>query len=351
MKTITSSLKQGAPTVVTITDRNYVLPVYILLLSLKYHGVQCRARVLGVDLTEEQKRLLDQFDGVEIIEGDLSNSRNATTRKAEAILAARDTGAEFITLLDGDCIATGDITKYLTPDRPGLMSRRKTDAEDGGCFRKHYLPGEKRGGVPQKILDSWREDVGDRPESAIRNTVIGGNLCVHRDHLEFIELWHAQMMKVLPNEGTEYAYDYNSQAYFQLDESVLNSLLAFSSKAPPMLDYLFGKDVNAYVAHLGPGRPRFWEGWRFDRLRYHPQIMTMLDWGRDRGYELPKLPWTLRKANKPFVYLSAWKHGAMETAKRALRPAYELGKRVFAGRERPANLQSEDNQKTAPALG
>ena len=118
-----------------------------------------------------------------------------------------------------------------------------------------------------------------------------------------------------------------------------------------MLDYLFGKDVNAYVAHLGPGKPRFWEGWRFDRLRYHPQIMAMLDWGREQGYELPKLPWTLRKRNMPLVYLSAWKHGATEAAKRALRPAYEGIKRVFARSQRPAILQTDDTQNHEPALG
>ncbi len=320
----------SSPSVVTITDSNYVLAVYILVASLRYHRVNCRINVLGVDLSALEKRLLEQFESTEVIDGESSNRGNATTRKAEAILSARDHDSEFITLLDGDCIATGDITPYLTPDRPGIMSRLKSTAEDAGVFRKHYSAGEEPGGIPRKILEVWQRDVGEREIPAIRNTVIGGNLTIHRDHLDFVERWRQQMSAVLPADDTGMAYDYDSIGYFQMDESVLNSLLAFSDDAPPRLDYLFNKDKHAYVAHLGPGKPRFWELWRFDRLRYHPQIMRILNWAKECGYELPDLPWTLRAHNTPLVYLGACAQKLREMAKAGVRPFASRMRRLLA---------------------
>lgn len=318
------------PTVVTITDRNYVLAVYILIASLRYHRVDCRINVLGVNLSAGEKRLLEQFADTAVIDGETSNSGNAATRKAEAILSARDHDTDFITLLDGDCIVTGDITPYLSPDRPGIMSRLKTPCEDADVFRDHYGAEERQGGVPENILEIWRRDVGERQESAIQNTVIGGNLTIHRDHLGFVERWQTQMREVLPSTDPGMAYDYDSVGYFQMDESVLNSLLAFSHEAPPRLDYLFNQDKEAYVAHLGPGKPRFWELWRFDRLRYHPQIMRILEWARREGHDLPELPWTLRPLNKPFVYLGACAHQLRELARRTTRLMLRDVRRLLA---------------------
>lgn len=301
------------PSVVTITDENYVIPVFILVASLKFHRVDCRINVLAVNLSAEQRKLFEQFPDTEVVEADPGNQGNAATRKAEAILSARDHDCDFITLLDGDCIATGDISEYLSPDQSGIMSRPKTPKEDGAVFAEYYASGEPRGGIPEQILKIWQEDVGERAEPVIKNTVIGGNLSVHRDHLGFVEKWARQMKKVLPGFDTGEAYDYDSLGYFQLDESVLNSLLAFAEDSPPQLEYLFNKNPKAYVAHLGPGRPRFWQLWPYARLRYYPQIKQILRWAKNQGWQLPELTWTLKPAFTPLVYASAWGYQFVKT--------------------------------------
>lgn len=304
-------------TVVTITDQKYVLPVYILVGSLRYHGVACHIDVLGVDLTDSQIRLLEQFTDTKVHKADPNNRGNASTRKAEAILCGSARGSDFITLLDGDSIATGDITQWLNPPEPGILTRRKTPDEDTAVFRDRYGPDESVGRVPRTILDRWREDVGERETPAVQNTVIGGNLTVHRDYLNFVRKWQDQMKKVLPDHDTGVAYDFGSHAYHQMDESVLNALLAFAFDAPPEREYLFNKDASAYVAHLGPGKPRFWNLWRLEKIRYHSQVLKILRWAKNCGYDLPKLPWTLKRRFMPAVYASALGHYSLRRAKQA----------------------------------
>jgi len=339
------------PTVVTITDRNYVLPVYILLGSLRYHRVICHIDVLGVDLTEAQVRLLEQFPETKVHRADPSNPGNAATRKAEAILLGSTRESDFITLLDGDSIATGDISDRLNPPQPGILSRRKSTAEDTAVYRSRYASGEEPGGVPRAVLDRWREDVGERETPAITNTVIGGNLTIHRDYLGFVRKWQDQMTKVLPRYDTRIAYDFDSEAYHQMDESVLNSLLAFAYDAPPIREYLFNQDVNAYVAHLGPGKPRFWNLWRLEKIRYHKQVRRILKWARDSGYDLPELPWTLRSRNTPAVYVSALGHYSLRKTKQAAERARyglaprRMGQSLSSWRSGATSLKREPSEK------
>ena len=82
--------------------------------------MRTRIKVLSLGLDAEQKSLLEQFKGVQVIEADPSTGLGPAARKGEAILTAEHDDAEYISLLDGDCIVTGDITPYLTP--PGKRS-------------------------------------------------------------------------------------------------------------------------------------------------------------------------------------------------------------------------------------
>src|SRR5438093_7492518 len=96
-------------TAVTIADRNFFIAVFVLILSLKYHRVRARLNVLSVGLSAEQIKLLTQFEDVRVIEADPANKRGPATRKGEAMLTAEGDDSEYIALLDGDCIATGDL--------------------------------------------------------------------------------------------------------------------------------------------------------------------------------------------------------------------------------------------------
>lgn len=294
-------------TIVTVTDNRYFMPVFILILSLKYHKVQSFIKILGVQLSDEQKKLYEQFENVEVFDADLTNTRNPATRKAEAILLAADDAVETISLLDGDCIATGDITKYLTKDVHGLSVRAKSRDEDGVNFSKinRYGADDEYGSIPNTILKKWQADVCERSEPRITNTVCGGNLTVKKSKLDFIRCWHDQMMAVLPNKPVKMAYDYSDFAYFQMDESVLNSLLAYKHTVPTISSGWFDKDPDAYVAHLGPCNPRYWIFWRRDRLRYFDQVMSLITWG-EAIYHFPKKTWALKKENKYLIYIASY---------------------------------------------
>ena len=56
-------------TIVVVTDRRYFLPVFVLILSLKYHNVKAYIKVLGVGLTQEERELLEQFEHVAVFAG------------------------------------------------------------------------------------------------------------------------------------------------------------------------------------------------------------------------------------------------------------------------------------------
>jgi hypothetical protein len=320
MKTPDDTTPTGHPhIIVTISDSNYVIPTYVLILSLLRHQVRAMVHILGVGLTPEEKAVFSQFKQVRLFEADLSNARNAATRKAEALLTAENFPCDTVSLFDADCIVTGDLTRYLDQPVPGWSARFKTPAEDAMVFRLRYAPGEPAGGIPGKMLEIWQRDVGERTDPAIRNTVCGGNLTVHRRFLDFTRKWHNQMMKVLPNRGTKQAHDFRNFAYSQLDESVLNSLLAFAHDAPPLSRGQFDQDPSACLIHLGPCNPRYWTFWRMDRLRFYQPVVELIEWAQRQGWQTPKLTWSLKRAWKPLVLLVAYGYEGWVVAKRIAR--------------------------------
>ena len=301
--------------IVTIADSGYVIPTYVLLLSLMKHQVRATIHLLAVGMNEQEKALFRQFPHVRVFDADLSNQRNPATRKAEALLTAEPFPCETVSLFDADCFVTGDLTGYLKQTTPGLSARFKTPPEDAMVFRTRYAAGETPGGIPQKMQEIWQRDVGERTDPAIRNTVCGGNLMLAHTHLGFARRWHTQMMKVLPNRATRQAHDFQNFAYSQLDESVLNSLLAFGQDTPPLTRGRFDLDPAACLIHLGPCNPRYWTFWRRDRLRHYPTVIGLLEWAQQSGYRTPRLPWSLRRRWKPVTLLVAYAYEGWVMAK------------------------------------
>ncbi len=292
--------------IVAITDTNFVIAVYLLICSIRKLGISSNIYVLGDNLSPEETLLLNQFDQVQVCPADQTNQRNPTTRKGEAILLAAQDDSDYITLLDGDCLVTGDITQYLAPEKSGLYVRIRPPEEDGAVYFNRYRKGDVYGTIPAHILDTWRKDVGENTIPAIKNTVLGGNLTISKQYIGFAQKWQDQMLKILPEKRTKTASDRMSTAYFQLDESVLNSLLAFSNDAPPVFRGCLDADSSAYVAHLGPCDPKPWILWRKERLRYYPLVLDLLEWARKSGYQLPQIPWSFKKKNKPVIYVVAY---------------------------------------------
>lgn len=301
--------------IVTITDSNFVIGVFLLLCSLRKKGVQSRIYVLGVNLTPDETALLEQFDDVHVRPGDTSNQRNPATRKGEALLLADGDDTHFVTLLDGDCLVTGDITPYLEPDAPGLYARMKTPDEDGAVFARRYGPDDVYGSIPRRVLETWKKDVGEKDTPAITNTVCGGNLTLSKEYMEFARLWQSQMLDILPAVRTREAHDPVSEAYSQLDESVLNSLLAFSQSAPPVFRGALDADTSAHVVHLGPNNPKPWVLWRKEKLKHFDSVVELVEWAEARSMQMPRIPWTFRRKNRPWVYLCAHLHAAWTSSR------------------------------------
>ncbi len=308
-------------TIVTIADRRYFMPVFILILSLKFHKVKAYIKVLGVDLREDEKEFISQFDNVEVYDADPSNKRGAFSRKAEAILLAAKDDVQTISLLDGDCIVTGDISPYLTKDVEGFSTRHKSMKEDGEIFaaRNCYQDDDIYGTIPKSILVIWQNDVCERDHSRLTNTIASGNLTVCKKDLDFIKCWDSQIMKILPNEPGKIAHNFLSFAYFQTDEHVLNSLLAFKNNVPKLSPGWFDQDPDAFVAHLGPSCfPRYWFFWIYGRLQYYRPVMELLEWGRV-NYNLPKLTWALKKRNKLIVFICAYLYEVVISSKKIIK--------------------------------
>jgi len=309
-----SSSKTCSNTIVTITDKTYLVVVFLLLLSIKYYRVKANINVLCVGLDDDDKHFFTQLGGVRTFDGDPTNRRNPATRKAEAILTAEHDGTDYVTLLDGDGLVTGDITPYLSPG-VGFSSRMKSPSEEEHNFYALYEPGEPHGGIPKCVLDAWRKDVAEASEPRIQNTVTSGNLTIHASCYDFMRKWHKQMMAVLPLKDPGMPYHFDNVVYPQMDESVLNSLLAFAHDAPEVIPGKLDIDPDAYVAHLGPAKPRPWVLLRHEKLKYFNLIVRLVDWAEQEGYAIPPLPWTFKKRNKIAVYTASYSHLAYRKAK------------------------------------
>ena len=131
--------------IVIITDSNFVLAVYILVASIRFHGVTNPISILGIALEASEKELLSQFDAVTVVDSEFTSLGNRTSLRAianickrEAIMAVKDLDVDYIALLDGDCIITGNITPYLYPDKAGIYLRIRSASEDSMIFKTRY---------------------------------------------------------------------------------------------------------------------------------------------------------------------------------------------------------------------
>ena len=112
------------------------------------------------------------------------------------------------------------------------------------------------------------------------------------------------------------AHDYRSHAYSQVDESVLNSLLAFARDAPRVERVRLDVDPKAYVAHLGPNHPKPWVLWRPERLQYYAPVAEIVTWAQEQKFQMPVIPWTYKKRNRAQVYLAAHAFAVLRACKR-----------------------------------
>ncbi len=285
-------------TVVTvIADSNFVIPVYILVLSLKFFQPEQKIHILGISLSDEEKAFFTQFENVKVFVSSIPYSGKpgamriiADILKGEAILTAVNCEEPWIALLDGDCIATGDITPYLSPAEPALYARSRSIKEDDRIFKYYRTPSEPKSGLPENFIKRWRDDVGQALTASRSTTVLSGNLILHRKYLDFCRVWKQFMLKVL-------VIDKPDAAYYMPAEFALSAWLMFANDPPPVREVQLNSNPAAFLAHLGPA-PKYWRFWTRRNLPHFNQIMRLLDWAKNKSYSIPALPYALKKRNK-----------------------------------------------------
>lgn len=292
----------SSKTIVTACDHNFVWGTFLLLLSLRRHGVMLPVNVMTHGLGEVDRALLHQIGGVALFEANPgAGHRNLVYQKTAAILTAN---ADWVMWIDSDCIVTGDITSLMDAGEPGLQIRMRPEEEIAYLFRQRYRPGEQRGQLPERVLEIWKEDVGQRQEAAIRTSCNAHCFCVHRDCLDFIRRWDRQIRKVIPEGRKTGVLDDRSFAYFLLDEAVMSSMLAFDHSPPPLKPYMLDCNPNRAVIHFG-GRPKPWDRWLLRNLNYFDEITGLLNWAEEQGWAVPGRPLHLDPRLKPFARIDA----------------------------------------------
>ena len=280
-------------TIVTACDSNYIWGAYILIASLSYFQVKSYKKVLGIILNKEEQELLTQFPDTEVINSNRETDRSVCLMKPHAIFSAE---TEIIAWMDSDCIVTGDVTDFLNVKDDEIQIRFRSFDENAGVYRNYYGKDDELGLIPGKVLNTWREDVNDLDAPQISTVCETNCFVVKKDSLDFIELWKEHMEKVIVDNKLQ-VYDKNSIGYFMTDESALNSLMAFSSKAPKIKEYQFDKDYNRLLVHFGLN-PKPWIHWTKRGLLHYDLTMEIIEWCKMNGYKTPPIPPSFEKRNK-----------------------------------------------------
>jgi hypothetical protein len=280
-------------TIVTACDSNYIWGAYILVASLSYFKVQSYKKVLGIMLTEEEQDLLTQFPDTDVVNSNRETDRSVCLMKPHAIFSAE---TDVISWMDSDCIVTGDVTDFLEVEDDEIQIRFRSFEENAGVYRNYYGKNDELGLIPQKVLDTWKEDVGDLPAPQISTVCETNCFVIKKKNLDFIELWKTQMEKVIVDNQLQ-VYDKNSVGYFMTDESALNSLMAFSSKAPKVKEYNFDKDSSRLLVHFGLN-PKPWIHWTTRGLLHYDLTMEVIAWCKAKGYKTPAIPASFQRKNK-----------------------------------------------------
>ncbi len=311
-------------TIVTACDRKFVWGTFLLLLSLRRHGVSLPVHVMAHNLCAVERAMLTQIDGVRLFDSpEEDNHRNIVYRKTAAILTAE---SDLILWIDSDCIVTGNITPLIAATGDGLQIRMRPESEIRYLFKKRYQRGEKHGRLPAAVLDVWRRDVGKRQTPAINTSCNAHCFVVHRNRLDFIREWDAQIRAVIPDDSPAGVVNDRSFAYFLLDEAVMSSLLAFADAPPPLRRYRLEDDPGCAVVHFG-GRPKPWDRWLLRNLCRFDELIDLLEWAHNRGWVLPGRPWHLQRPFKPLCWAQAL---GFELHRHARRNVVQLKKKSYS---------------------
>ncbi len=297
-------------TIVTACDANYLWGALLLIVSIRKFNLNTKIVVSVYDFTEEQMAYLSQFPDVEVVEGINPGNQCVCVMKPQAILAAK---TDWVIWMDSDCIVTHDITDLLVTTQDGIQMRFREKEENATVYRNYYKKIDKVGLIPEEVLETWRQDIGERETSRIETVGQTNCFVIHKDSYPFIYKWQSQMLKVLPSRLAN-VYNKKDQAYSMTDESVFNSLFAYSNEIPKISKYLLDIGNPPYLVHFGLAQ-KPWTGWSVKTLRYYKLVQDLLEWARIEGYSLPPIPKPMHVANRTGEYCKAYMGSIVATAK------------------------------------
>ena len=282
-------------TIVTVSDRNYLWGVFLLIVSMRRSGMDEPVIVYGPGYGSHDGKVLEALGDVRVVSSGLP-ARSLTCSKAEAMLLAE---TDYVTWVDCDGFFTGNVSAFLPPPAPGeIHIRMRSEAENVAAFNGHLFGSDGRS-IPPAILEQWRRDVpGAAAKPANPRGCSACLFSLHRSHRDFLEMWRDQMNRVLPT-GNVGVVDPRLPYYHQLDESVLNSLLCFLPGAPKATaTYRLDKDPDALFVHF-VCQPKPWAGWTPASFPHYDRYLDVVDYAVSSGLELPgPLPFSLRRKNR-----------------------------------------------------
>lgn len=293
-------MNEARHTVVTACDHKFLWGALLLGLSMRYHGMNTPYHVLGYDLAEEDVSFLEGIPGTKVFPTSKADFRSICTQKPLAIATAE---TPIIVWMDADCVVSGNLEPYFVCPDDAMQIRQRDARENASVYRNYYRRKDKYGAFPQEVIQIWQRDVGDRAESCIQRTYQTNCFVMNRSHLDFVTLWKKQMEKVIPAHITG-VYNPQSVAYSMTDESVINSLFAFSSLAPKTHEYLLDRDPEASCIHFGLN-PKPWQGWTLQSFNSWGLIQNLLNWAGKEGIALPELPSSFRSEHMHSEYKKA----------------------------------------------
>jgi hypothetical protein len=306
-------------TIVSACDRKFLWGAFILAASVARHLPKIPLHLLQTGFTAHEANLLSQFGNVHLLPLADNNPRSVANRKSEALLSA---STEYAAWLDADCMIIGDVAALLVPPNGQFQIRLREPWENAWVWRNHYARGEPRGETPAAVLQRWRADVGQCRSPRLLTTCVTNAFVLHQRHFDFVRQWKSQIAKVIPPADAG-VVDTRNPAYFMTDESVLSSLLAFSTLAPAIGETVLNKDPRAHVAHFG-ANPKPWVRWSHRTWYCNRHVLDLLDWAASVGVVLPPVPWSLRRHNRAPAWLIACAENSFGKAKalaaKTLRP-------------------------------
>jgi hypothetical protein len=289
-------------TIVMASDNNYVWGVWLLIASMRMNSMDEPVLILAENYSENDIECLEQFGKVKIVERSETSVRNLTFSKPEAMLLA-DT--EYITWVDCDALFYGNCSKYLAPEPGFIHIRKRAYPENGIGFAKFYDPGEKPGPIPEKVLEIWRKDVGENQEPAFDTCSSACYISIPQEYRFILEKWREQIAEVMPEDNVGIV-DKRSVAYFQTDESVLNSVLCFCNGAPKITPaFKLDKDPEAFFIHFNY-QPKPWHLWNDYTIKHFDKTVAVVEWAVENNYKTPsKIPFSLKRKYRLFNHCIA----------------------------------------------